>query len=201
MRWYTAVGVKIQQPGEPFCVQVGMEKKLLSGMEIYIWNALLWSFVEETQIYERMVQLLKAAFPGKDLERKTEKEEFNFCFRRLAGRGLIAFRECKTQKEAAERMLENAMVERVKRSGGERFLMFCETLACGTPFFKAFRVFRKEPLEQAYRSFLLEIQKCGEVKHYLKSAEKPHELLEILHILHQKRILFIRSVKEDTIEA
>lgn len=40
-------------------------EKILSGMEIYIWNALLWSFVEETQIYERMVQLLKAVFPGK----------------------------------------------------------------------------------------------------------------------------------------
>lgn len=41
MRWYTAVGVKMDQPGGSFCVQVGAEKKILSGMEIYIWNALL----------------------------------------------------------------------------------------------------------------------------------------------------------------
>ena len=73
MRWYTAVGVKMDQPGGSFCVQVGAEKKILSGMEIYIWNALLWSFVEETQIYERMVQLLKAVFPGKNVDEKTGK--------------------------------------------------------------------------------------------------------------------------------
>lgn len=27
MRWYTAVGVKMDQPGGSFCVQVGAEKK------------------------------------------------------------------------------------------------------------------------------------------------------------------------------
>ena len=45
MRWYTAVGVKMEHLGGLFCVQVGTENKILSGMEIFIWNALLWSFV------------------------------------------------------------------------------------------------------------------------------------------------------------
>ena len=166
MRWYTAVGVKMDQPGGSFCVQVGAEKKILSGMEIYIWNALLWSFVEETQIYERMVQLLKAVFPGKNVDEKTGKDEFDFCFRRLSGRGLIAFRDCDTLKEAAEHLLKNAIVVRVMRNGGERFLMFCESFSCGTPFLKAIRVFRKEPLERTYQEFLLEIQHCGEVRQY-----------------------------------
>lgn len=136
MRWYTAVGVKMEHPGGLFCVQVGTENKILSGMEIFIWNALLWSFVEETQIYGRMVQLLKAVFPEKDLDGKTGKDEFNFCFRRLITRGLITFCECETEKEAAENMLQNAIVARVMRNSGERFLMFCESFACGTPFGK-----------------------------------------------------------------
>lgn len=201
MRWYTAVGVKMDQPGGSFCVQVGAEKKILSGMEIYIWNALLWSFVEETQIYERMVQLLKAVFPGKNVDEKTGKDEFDFCFRRLSGRGLIAFRDCDTLKEAAEHLLKNAIVVRVMRNGGERFLMFCESFSCGTPFLKAIRVFRKEPLERTYQEFLLEIQQCGEVRQYLEKAEQPDEILEIIHLLYQKKILFIRSVKEEMIEA
>lgn len=137
MRWYTAVGVKMEHPGGLFCVQVGTENKILSGMEIFIWNALLWSFVEETQIYGRMVQLLKAVFPEKDLDGKTGKDEFNFCFRRLITRGLITFCECETEKEAAENLLQNAIVARVMRNSGERFLMFCESFACGTPFWKA----------------------------------------------------------------
>lgn len=200
VRWYMAVGVKMEQQGGLFCVQVGTENKILSGMEIYIWNALLWSFVEETQIYGRMVQLLKAVFPEKDLEGKTGKDEFDFCFRRLIGRGLITFCECETQKEAAENLLQNATVAKVMRNGGERFLMFCESFACGTPFGKALRVFKKEPMEETHRQLLLELQKCGEVRHYLETAEQPNEILEILYLLYQKKILFIRSVKEVNVE-
>ncbi len=92
-------GGKMEHPGGLFCVQVGTENKILSGMEIFIWNSLLWSFVEETQIYGRMVQLLKAVFPEKDLDGKTGKDEFNFCFRRLITRGLIIFCECETEKK------------------------------------------------------------------------------------------------------
>ena len=173
MRWYTAVGVKMEHLGGLFCVQVGTENKILSGMEIFIWNALLWSFVEETQIYGRMVQLLKAVFPEKDLDGKTGKDEFNFCFRRLITRGLIIFCECETEKEAAENLLQNAIVARVMRNSGERFLMFCESFACGTPFWKALRVFKKEPMEERYRQFLLKIEKCGEVRYYLETTEQP----------------------------
>ena len=79
--------------------------------------------------------------------------------------------------------------------------MFCESFSCGTPFFKAIRVFRKEPLERTYQEFLLEIQHCGEVRQYLEKAEQPDEILEIIHLLYQKKILFIRSVKEEMIEA
>ena len=46
MRWYTAVGVKMDQPGGSFCVQVGAEKKILSGMEIYIMGFSLLSEME-----------------------------------------------------------------------------------------------------------------------------------------------------------
>ena len=201
MRWYTAVGVKMEHLGGLFCVQVGTENKILSGIEIFIWNALLWSFVEETQIYGRMVQLLKAVFPEKDLDGKTGKDEFNFCFRRLITRGLIIFCECETEKEAAENLLQNAIVARVMRNSGERFLMFCESFACGTPFWKALRVFKKEPMEERYGQFLLKIEKCGEVRYYLETTEQPNEILEMLSLLYQKKILFIRSVKEVTIES
>ena len=145
--------------------------------------------------------MLKAVFPGKNIEEKTGKDEFDFCFRRLSGRGLIAFHDCDTLKEAAEHLLKNAIVVRVMRNGGERFLMFCESFSCGTPFLKAIRVFRKEPLERTYQEFLLEIQHCGEVRQYLEKAEQPDKILEIIHLLYQKKILFIRSVKEEMIEA
>ena len=132
--------------------------------------------------------MLKAVFPEKDLDGKTGKDEFNFCFRRLITRGLITFCECETEKEAAENMLQNAIVARVMRNSGERFLMFCESFACGTPFWKALRVFKKEPMEERYRQFLLKIEKCGEVRYYLETTEQPNEILEMLSLLYQKKI-------------
>lgn len=145
--------------------------------------------------------VVKGCISGKDLDGKTGKDEFNFCFRRLITRGLITFCECETEKEAAENMLQNAIVARVMRNSGERFLMFCESFACGTPFWKALRVFKKEPMEERYRQFLLKIEKCGEVRYYLETTEQPNEILEMLSLLYQKKILFIRSVKEVTVEA
>lgn len=75
------------------------------------------------------------------------------------------------------------------------------SFACGTPFWKALRVFKKEPMEERYRQFLLKIEKCGEVRYYLETTEQPNEILEMLSLLYQKKILFIRSVKEVTVEA
>lgn len=199
MRWYTAIGAKIEQPGGAFCVQVKTEKKILSGMEIYIWNTLIWSFVEETQIYERMRKLMKLAFPEKGEESMGE-DEFQFCFRRLVSRGLLVYREADTPREAAYQMFRNAAVIRVMRNGGERFLMFCESYACGTPFLKACKVFRKDALEKLYRKNLFEIQNCGEVRWYLDTAENPKEILNMFYLLYQKKLLFIHSVKEETIE-
>lgn len=39
------------------------------------------------------------------------------------------------------------------------------------------------------------------MRQYLEKAEQPDEILEIIHLLYQKKILFIRSVKEEMIEA
>ena len=56
-------------------------------------------------------------------------------------------------------------------------------------------------MEERYRQFLLKIEKCGEVRYYLETTEQPNEILEMLSLLYQKKILFIRSVKEVTIES
>ena len=79
--------------------------------------------------------------------------------------------------------------------------MCCVSSACGTPLWLARRVFKKEPMEERYRQFLLKIEKCGEVRYYLETTEQPNEILEMRSLLYQKKILFIRSVKEVTIES
>lgn len=65
MRWYTAVGVKMEHLGGLFCVQVGTENKILSGMEIFIWNALLWSFVGRNTDLREDGTVVKGCISGK----------------------------------------------------------------------------------------------------------------------------------------
>ncbi len=65
MRWYTAVGGKMEHPGGLFVYRLGRRTKYYPVWKSLAQNALLWSFVEETQIYGRMVQLLKGSISGK----------------------------------------------------------------------------------------------------------------------------------------
>lgn len=196
MKWYTAVGVKMASADGAFCVRVGRETKNLLGVECYVWNALLWSFVEETEIYERMVCLLKLTFPEQPAKTDIDREEYSLCFRRLLSRGLIAFRESEDGKEAAEELFRSACVACVGRSLGERFLTFCEGVAGGTPLKDSAQVFKKNPLEKTRRELLREIQGSGKTAFSLEGADQ--ELIRNIKELHQNRLLFIQSVKEGT---
>lgn len=194
MKWYTAVGVKMENPDGAFCVQVGTQVKDLLGVECYIWNSLLWSFVEEKEIYIRMIRLLRLAFPEEPDKVNVDVEEFSFCFRRLLMRGLIAFREGETIEETARELFRTASVACVGRTFGERFLLFCESVAGGSPFTDSMHVFKKNPLEHTHRQLLKRIQGEGKEGFPLEDTEK--ELLEAVIELHQNKLLFIQSVKE-----
>lgn len=52
MKWYTAIGVKKSGMDGRFCVAVMKEEKVLTGMEIEIWSAMLWAFCEEQDVRE-----------------------------------------------------------------------------------------------------------------------------------------------------
>jgi len=193
MRWYTAVGVKIGSWDGTFLVRAGTEIKNLLGVESYIWNTLLWAFVGEGEVYERMLCLLRLSFPEEPEKRRIGLDEFEFAFRRLLQRGLLAFREEETAEEAARELIKSASVACVSSSFGERFLMFCEGFSGGSTFKDSFRVFKKNPLEQTYRQLLKEIQDSKETGFRLNGTEN---LLEAVIELHRNKLLFIQSVKE-----
>ena len=176
MKWYTAVGVKLESRDGAFLVRAGRDTKNLLGVECYVWNTLLWSFIQEAEIYERMVWLLRLAFPGQPEKTDIDREEFQLCLRRLLTRGLAA---C------------------VGRTWGERFLLFCENAADGGTFRDSVRVFQKSPLEKAHRQLLKDIQSGGETGFSLERAEEG--LLGDIMELHQNRLLFIQSVKEGSL--
>lgn len=197
MKWYTAVGVKLESADGAFLVRVGRDTKNLLGVECNIWNTLLWSFTQEAEIYERMVWLLKRTFPGQPEKADIDREEFRLCLRRLLTRGLVACRENETMEGAAETFLKAANVACVGRTWGERFLSFCESAADGGTFRDSVRVFQKSPLEKAYRQLLKDIRSGGETGFSLERADEG--LLGDIMELHQNRLLFIQSVKEGSL--
>lgn len=194
MKWYTAVGVKIESTDGAFCVRVGQDTKNLLGVECYVWNTLLWSFVEEAGIYGRMLRLLRLSFPGRPAKTEIDREEFRLCLRRLLARGLAACRESGTMEGAAEAFLQEANVACVGRTWGERFLTCCESIADGNTLRDSVQVFQKKPLERAHGQLLRDIRGSGKAGF---SLEKPEtELLQAILGLYKSKLLFIQSIKE-----
>ena len=107
MKWYTAIGIKKNTGKREFCVQVGKEEKVLTGMEIYIWTALLWAFCEEEAIYGRVEKFLRITFGEEEAEQRICREEYAFGFRRLCIRGLIVYCEGENAEEAMMCLMRN----------------------------------------------------------------------------------------------
>lgn len=193
MKWYTAVGVKIESPEGTFRVRVGTMVKDLLGMECYIWNTLLWAFVGEKQIYGRMLRLLSLTFPEGSVQAKADLEDFKNSFQRLLIRGLITFRESDTREEAVRAAFRESSVAGVDRNFGERFLSFCESVADGKTLRSSLQMFQKNPLEREHRELLKTIQKSGAEGFCLKEATE--EQLSAVIGLHGNKLLFIQSIK------
>lgn len=194
MKWYTAVGVKTECPDDVFRIRTGKQEKDLLGVECYIWNTLLWSFVEEGQIYGRMTGLLNLAFPEDPVKAKVNPEEFRACFERLLIRELVISQEAQTPGKAARELFKTASVTCVRRTFGERFLAFCESAAFGNPIRSALQAFKKNPLEESHKHLLKTIQDNGEMGFPLKETEEG--ILKAVIELYQNKLLFIQSVKE-----
>ena len=189
--------MKIESVDGAFRVRVGRDTKNLLGVECYVWNTLLWSFVEETEVYGRMVWLLKLAFPGQPEKTDIDREEFLLCLRRLLTRGLVACRGNETMEGAAEAFLRAANVVCVGRTWGERFLLFCGYAAEGMPLRYSLQAFQKLPEEKTHKHLLRDIRGKGTAGFSMKEIgeEQRGAVLE----LYRKKLLFIQSVKEGSI--
>lgn len=108
MKWYTAVGVKRDGVDGRFYVRCASEEKILTGMEIQIWSALLWSFCEEKDIFGRMVGLLHLAFGKDGAGQRADEGEFWYCLRRLEREGNI---DCHLRQLAVQAGQAASLVE------------------------------------------------------------------------------------------
>lgn len=170
MKWYTAIGIKKNTGKREFCVQVGKEEKVLSGMEIYIWTALLWTICEEEAIYGRVEQLLRITFGEEEAEQRICREEYAFGFRRLCIRGLIVCCEGEDAEEAMMCLMRTAVLEPSRISLQERWEAFGESLRCGRGLRFSLRAFQRVPLEEKELELLEKIRQSGDMAYHLETV-------------------------------
>lgn len=170
MKWYTAIGVKINNGEGEFCVQTGQEEKVLVGMEIYIWTSLLWAFCEEETIYGRIEKLLILTFGEREAKQRICYEEYAFCFRRLCIRGLIACCEGENAEEAIMCLMRTAVLAPSQISMRERSEAFWESLRNGRGFRFSMKAFQRMPLKENERELLQKIRQSGSMAYHLENV-------------------------------
>ena len=54
MKWYTAIGCKMEDDEGRLLVKIDGQEKVLTEMEGMLWAALTWSLCAENRIYSQM---------------------------------------------------------------------------------------------------------------------------------------------------
>ena len=83
MKWYTAIGCKMEDDEGRLLVKIGGQEKVLTEMEAMLWAALTWSLCAENKIYSRCTVSYVLHFGEAHATEWADEEDFLFCLRRL----------------------------------------------------------------------------------------------------------------------
>lgn len=197
MKWYTAIGVKRNSMDGRFCVAVMKEEKVLTGMEIEIWSALLWAFCEEQDILGRVMGLLRIAFGEEEAQRRLKEAEFRYCLRRLETRGLIAAGEGATVEEAVEGLMRRVTMVCAQYSIRERLAVFCNSLSMGKGLRFSLRALKKRHLTPDEEHLLKKLDADGRIDSHLKLLED--HARQVAELVAGEETGFEQSVQRDFI--
>lgn len=167
MKWYTAIGIKMEDEEGRFLVKIEDQKKVLTEMETMLWAALTWSLCAENKIYSRMYHVLCITFGEEGATEWADEEDFLFCLRRLKKRGLVAECEGENKEEALSVLLSKSVLSPVVDSFFDRLGAFADDLALGRGIKIALRAFKKPVFTYEERSVLQQISDNGYIPYHL----------------------------------
>ena len=124
MQILSAVGKKTMDKKGRFMVEASGEEYYLVNMEVYVWSALLWNFVDRNDLDGYVLSLMgQAGRHGDDdwLQRSVKSSEIKYCVSRLLRRGLLVCGEGEC--------VEKAVADRLPLS--LRFRAFCMGISHG----------------------------------------------------------------------
>ena len=148
MKWYTAIGCKMEDDEGRLLVKIDGQEKVLTEMEGMLWAALTWSLCAENRIYSQMYRVLCLTFGEEYATEWADEEDFLFCLRRLKKRGLVA--ECDGTD-----------------SFSERLGAFADDLALGKGLKIALRAFKRPVFTYEERMVLQQLAGGGYIPYHL----------------------------------
>ena len=167
MKWYTAIGCKMEDDEGRLLVKIGGQEKVLTEMEAMLWAALTWSLCAENKIYSQMYRVLCITFGEAHATEWADEEDFLFCLRRLKKRGLVAECDGASKEEALWFLLSKSVVSPARNSLFERLGTFADDLALGKGQKIALRAFKSPVLTYEERMVLQQIAGNGYVPYHL----------------------------------
>lgn len=195
MKWYTAIGIKKGNADGRFYVRSEEEEKILTGMEIQIWSALLWAFCEEQDIFGRLKGLLRIAFGQEEAQQRADEAEFRYCLRRLETRGLVAVVEGECVEEAVESLMKRVTMVRVRQSTGERFLLFLNSMSMGKGLRFSMRAFQRKVLTREEENLLCRLEEEGRIELHLRNLAK--QAGQVAALVEGSDTKFVENVQRD----
>ena len=214
MKWYTAIGCKMEDDEGRLLVKIGGQEKVLTEMEAMLWAALTWSLCAENKIYSQMYRVLCITFGEAHATEWADEEDFLFCLRRLKKRGLVAECDGESKEEALWLLLSKSVISPVTDSFSERLGAFADDLALGKGLKIALRAFKRPVFTYEERMVLQQLAGGGYIPYHLaeltRQAAVPlsveerkivqkqvlQEFMQILVSLFKKKQFVISCIQE-----
>ena len=134
MQIFSAVGKKTFGKKGRFVVEAAGEEYYLVNMEVYIWTALLWNFVEKENLDSYVLSLMGQAKDQEEanqMQRAVKSSEIQYCVSRLLRRGLLVCGEGDNPEAAVVDLLLKVFVTPNRLAFSLRFRAFCMGLSHG----------------------------------------------------------------------
>ena len=167
MKWYTAIGCKMEDDEGRLLVKIDGQEKVLTEMEGMLWAALTWILCAENRIYSQMYRVLCLTFGEEYATEWADEEDFLFCLRRLKKRGLVAECDGESKEEALWLLLSKSVISPVTDSFSERLGAFADDLALGKGLKIALRAFKRPVFTYEERMVLQQLAGGGYIPYHL----------------------------------
>ena len=200
MEYYTAVGIKREEPDGRFCVENAGAVSILSEQEGWIWSAAIWAFSSKEGLYKRIRSLLDLAFPEESRPDMTE-EAFYACFQRLCVRRLLASGSGEGCCEAAGELFGRSVLGIAEVPFMDRIHAFSYSMESGNGLRKSMRAFQKASLDRKEKQVLSVLRQSGDIREWMAAGTgsrmaDPEEIFKTLLSLYEKQQVVIKDVRE-----